>query len=212
MWTETLNPSVLEHPQIKIPRHNLSSTSNISNLSLSSNNSSYDWDFLDSLDPALLRSTDNSKAIREISAKIMQAYSLPTENPQRILKIFNITKIAIESATEKQEKLHSKLRDQKKELKNLQSQYNQLQNRPVSFQCPVCLKYYDLMEKLDRHIASNHQNCIAAWRAMRQPQSSYDSPSINQYAMTSSLSNQIPSNYNLNNDVPSMLKVKKLSN
>lgn len=69
MWTDTLNPSVLQRPQIQIPPQSLSSTSNISTTSLPSNVSTFDWSFLDSLDPAVIRSTEDIKVIKSIDRK-----------------------------------------------------------------------------------------------------------------------------------------------
>lgn len=167
MWTGTLNPSVLQTPQIRIPN-------NTPTRELPVHSYHFDWGFIDSVDPFLLKSEQDTRTMKSLALDLSQAPNLPLENPQRAQRVFQVAQVLIESFYRSSEKSVTTIREQRKEIQGLKKLLSQFEAQPkeiIGVKCPCCLKAFQSMDYLDVHISSKHGQLGGLWRVLRQPQS-----------------------------------------
>lgn len=167
MWTGTLNPSVLQTPQIRIPN-------NTPTRELPVHSYHFDWGFIDSVDPFLLKSEQDTRTMKSLALDLSQAPNLPLENPQRAQRVFQVAQVLIESFYRSNEKSVTTIREQRKEIQGLKKLLSQFEAQPkeiIGVKCPCCLKAFQSMDYLDVHISSKHGQLGGLWRVLRQPQS-----------------------------------------
>ena len=206
MWTESLDPNVLQHPQLQIPAQ--ISTSVRSSQSLSS-----DWGFLDSVEVTTNNWRHDSHSLKKVSNSIVQAKTLPYDNSEEIMRIFSFTKGVIEHFYKQQEREMMIMKEQKRKINKLKSQLEEIKqkeqnrNKVIGLKCPVCLVFFKSMESLDYHIATHHQNYMNAWRALRQPQNLPIEPLIATQPNPLQMQNNASPNVSIQNnkDMPTIL-------
>ena len=167
MWTSSLDSMVLEVPQIKLQNQQPVQQTVISPYS-------FDWSFVDSIDPHILKFKPDAKLMKALSSQISKAPFAPLDNPQRAQKVFQITQVLLDSSSESNEKCAATVKDLKSEIQRLKSEIDELKREPkgvIGNRCPCCLKVFESLAYLDVHFFSKHPQLAIVWNIVRQPKS-----------------------------------------
>lgn len=135
-----------------------------------------DWSLIESIDPMVLKVTNDRKSMKKIVKNFLNANALFKDPsfcpPELVLKYFQILQVSVAELINENNQLRETLNEKTQEarktkLKLQQSQTIQLQEKAKTqtlpktiFQCPFCPKAYYTQHYVHKHIAKDHQEDV----------------------------------------------------
>lgn len=123
--------------------------------------SQIDWALIDRVDPVSLKTDQGLGTMRLICQQFLETTTVPLDQPTRVLKLFQILQVIVGYFCTCQDMLNQKVEELssgKREVVGI-----------VGVQCPICMKVFESLTFLDKHIFNRHGEVAHFWQNFRTP-------------------------------------------
>ena len=127
----------------------------------SANEGELDWNLIDQVDPLFLKTAQGIATMRILCQQFLRATSVPLNQPERILKLFQILQVTIGYLCSTQDRLNAKVQELTMDHQDIVG--------VIGLQCPICMKVFEALPFLDKHIFKRHGEVAQHWRNFRAP-------------------------------------------
>ena len=120
-----------------------------------------DWNLIDTIDPMFLKKPQGLATMRVLCQQFLRAQSVPLDQPTRVLKLFQVLQVIIGYLCAAQDKLNEQIQQLTMDHQDIVG--------VIGLQCPICMKVFEALPYLDKHIFKRHGEVAEHWRNFRSP-------------------------------------------